>query len=55
MYEQQFLELVQEHTRYDIKCECGEYLLKREYGFMSSRDQWELHFAKVLDEVLNNE
>lgn len=43
-----FLAIVQAHTRYDVKCECGEYLLKREHGFMSSRDQWEQHFADVL-------
>lgn len=45
-------ELVKSHTRYDIKCECGEFLMKRKYGFMSTRDQWELHFIEVLREAL---
>lgn len=44
------LDLITAHTRYDVKCECGEFLLKRELGLMSSRDQWELHIAKVLYE-----
>lgn len=45
-------ELVKSHTRYSVKCECGEYLLKRKNGFMSERDQWELHFIEVLREAL---
>ena len=44
------LELVQAHTKYGVKCECGEYLLKRANGFMSERDAWEKHFAEVLQE-----
>lgn len=50
---EQILELVKAHTRYTVKCECGELLLKRENGFMSERDQWELHFAKVLHDSLD--
>lgn len=46
-------QLVQAHTRYTVKCECGEYLLKRENGFMSERKQWEMHLAKVLFEALS--
>lgn len=52
MSQQQILSVVQAHTRYDVKCECGEYLLKRAKGFMSSRDQWEEHLAEVLTQAL---
>lgn len=51
--QQEIKELVEAHTRYTIRCECGEFLLKQENGFMSEREQWELHFAAVLFEVLN--
>lgn len=43
------LELVQAHTKYGVKCECGEYLLKRADGYMSERDAWEKHFAGIME------
>ena len=52
MTDNEVLELVKAHTRYDCKCECGEYLLKRGYGWMSERNAWEKHFSEVLIERL---
>lgn len=49
----EYLKLVQSHTQYTVKCECGEYLLKRSMGFMSEREAWERHFAKVLFDHFN--
>jgi hypothetical protein len=49
---EEILALIKDHTRYDTKCECGEFLLKRVHGFLSSRDQYELHLAEVLYEDL---
>jgi len=49
---EEILALVKAHTRYHVKCECGEFLLKRENGFMSERDQWEIHFATILNESI---
>lgn len=49
----EYLKLVQAHTHYSVKCECGEFLLKREDGLMSERSAWEKHFAQVLFEHFN--
>ena len=50
---EELFKLVKAHSKYPVNCECGESLLKRNNGFMSERDQWELHFAEVLSAYFN--